>query len=77
MAVNCSTGFRARIMGPSSFESIFNYGCIEVRTGGDATALLDPLFAAGQWNGGVMGHTGLPRRHQRKTFDAPTQEATP
>lgn len=33
MAVNCSTGFRSRILGPSSFESIFNYGCIEIRTG--------------------------------------------
>lgn len=33
MAVNCSTGFRARILGPGSFESIFNYGCIEIRSG--------------------------------------------
>jgi hypothetical protein len=33
MAVNCSTGFRSRILGPSAFESIFLNGCIEVRTG--------------------------------------------
>lgn len=33
MAVNCSTGFRSRILGPVSFESIFNGGCIEVRSG--------------------------------------------
>lgn len=33
MSVNVSTGFRARILGPHSFESIFNGGCIEVRSG--------------------------------------------
>lgn len=33
MAVNASTGFRALIMGPSSIESIFNGGCIDVYTG--------------------------------------------
>jgi hypothetical protein len=33
MALNCSTGFRDRILGPSSFESIFHRGCIEVRNG--------------------------------------------
>lgn len=38
MAVNCSTGFRARILGPSSFESIFLNGCIEVRTGAQPVA---------------------------------------
>lgn len=33
MAVNTSTGFEAAILGPSSFEQIFRYGCIEVRSG--------------------------------------------
>lgn len=33
MAVNCSTGFRARILGTSSFDSIFNGGCIEAYSG--------------------------------------------
>lgn len=33
MSVNVSTGFRARLLGPSSFESIFNGGCIEIRSG--------------------------------------------
>lgn len=33
MSVNASQGFRARIFGPASFESIFNGGCIEIRSG--------------------------------------------
>lgn len=33
MAVNCSTAFRTRLLGPSSFESIFNYGSIAVYSG--------------------------------------------
>lgn len=33
MAVNCSTAFRERILGPSAIETILNYGCVEVRTG--------------------------------------------
>lgn len=33
MAVNCSTGFRARIMGPSAIETIFAGGAIDVYTG--------------------------------------------
>lgn len=61
MAVNCSTGFRARIMGPSSFESIFNYGSIEIRTGSQppsadapATGLLVARITAGggEWSAG-------------------------
>lgn len=61
MAVNCSTGFRSRILGPSSFESIFNYGCIEVRTGAQpASADLPPTgtlvgritVGGGAWSAG-------------------------
>lgn len=37
-----STGFKARILGPSSFESIFNGGCIEVRTGGRPSTADEP-----------------------------------
>lgn len=33
MAANCSTGFRRRIIGPESFESIFNGAAIDVYTG--------------------------------------------
>lgn len=33
MTVQVSTGFRARLLGPSSFESLFNGGCIEIRSG--------------------------------------------
>lgn len=33
MSVNASTGFRARLLGPQSFEQIFGGGCIEVRSG--------------------------------------------
>lgn len=33
MAVNTSTGFEAASLGPSAFEQIFRYGCIEVRSG--------------------------------------------
>lgn len=34
-------------------------------TGGDAAAVLDPLFPPGQWTGCVLWHTGAPRLHQR------------
>ena len=37
-------------------------------TNGDAKTLLDVLYAAGLWNGGVIGHTGAPRMQQRGTF---------
>lgn len=33
MAVNTSTGFEVLNLGPASFDQIFRYGCIEVRTG--------------------------------------------
>jgi hypothetical protein len=33
MTVNASTGFRALILGPRAFESIFDGGCIEIRSG--------------------------------------------
>lgn len=33
MAVNCSSGFRSRILGPASFDAIFQNGAIEVRSG--------------------------------------------
>lgn len=33
MSVNCSTGFRAAILGASSFESLFDGGCIEIYSG--------------------------------------------
>ena len=33
MSVNVSTGFRARLLGPQSFEQIFGGGCIEIRSG--------------------------------------------
>ncbi|HRN29252.1 MAG TPA: hypothetical protein PK890_06090, partial [Terrimesophilobacter sp.] len=37
-------------------------------TGGDAKTILDALYAPGLWNGGVIGHTGAPRKHQRGSF---------
>lgn len=37
MAVNCSTGFRSAILGPASFESIFNGGCIDIYAGAQPT----------------------------------------
>lgn len=33
MPVNTSTGFEIRNLGPESFDQIFRFGCIEVRTG--------------------------------------------
>ena len=33
MALQVSTGFKSKILGPFSFESIFNGGCIEFRSG--------------------------------------------
>lgn len=38
MAVNCSTGFRQRIIGPHSFESIFDGGTIDVYDGPQPTS---------------------------------------
>lgn len=33
MSVNASKGFRGRILGTASFESLFTGGCIEIRSG--------------------------------------------
>lgn len=33
MAVRISTGFASAILGPNSFESLFQYGAIEIRSG--------------------------------------------
>ncbi|HRN29253.1 MAG TPA: hypothetical protein PKZ27_02790 [Rhodocyclaceae bacterium] len=49
MTVNCSTGFRARILGSSSFESIFNGGCIEVYSGAQ------PMHADMEPSGALVG----------------------
>jgi hypothetical protein len=44
-----STGFKSRILGPASFESIFNGGCIEIRSGGR------PEFADDAAGGVLLG----------------------
>lgn len=45
-------------------------------TGGDAESLFGPLYGAGNWNGGVLGHTGKARKHQRGMFEVnPTEGA--
>ena len=53
MAVNCSTGFRSKILGPTSFESIFNGGCIEIRSGPQ------PISADAAATGELLGRITL------------------
>lgn len=33
MTVRMSTGFAAQILGPTAFEQVFRYGCVEIRSG--------------------------------------------
>lgn len=83
MAVNCSTGFRARILGSSSFEAIFNGGCMEIYAGEqpDSADMAPPGLLLGRiTRGGLAWNNGSPTnglqfaRNGHRATNAPTQE---
>lgn len=57
MTLQVSTGFKQLILGPSSFESIFNFGCIRIFDGAQPTTADG---AEGPLLIGVVSLNGLP-----------------
>lgn len=81
MAVNCSTGFRAAILGPTAFESIFNGGCIEVYSGAQPAhadmaptgVLLGRITSGGAWSEGSSTNGLLYQRTGHRVTNSAAQ----